>query len=170
MPAPTPAPLLHRGWRAGLIGDVVALHARYYAEVWGFGPVFEAQVAAGMAEFVSRYDPQRDLILSTADGARTTGSITIDGSDPRAPGGLLHLRWFILADGERGRGAGRALLDESLAFARKARRPGVYLTTFAGLDAARRLYDAAGFRLVEERSGNTWGTRVTEQRFVLDLA
>jgi hypothetical protein len=35
------------------------------------------------------------------------------------------------------------------------------------LDAARRLYDDAGFVLVEEQVGETWGTRVTEQRFVL---
>ncbi len=164
---PTPAPALHRGWRPGLVGDVVALQARYYAEAWGFGPFFEAKLASELAAFVSRYDPQRDLILSTGDGARPTGSITIDGSDPDAPGGLLHLRWFILADGERGRGIGRALLDESLSFARATRRPGVYLWTFAGLDAARRLYDDAGFRLVEELSGETWGTRVTEQRFEL---
>ena len=160
---------LHRGWRPGLLGEVVALQARYYARAWGFGTFFEAKLAREMAAFAARYDPQRDLILSTHDGSRTTGTITIDGSDPDAPEGLLHLRWFILAEGERGRGTGRALLGESLAFARATRRPGVYLWTFAGLDAARRLYDAAGFRLVEENDGDTWGTRVTEQRFVLHL-
>ena len=163
------ATVIHRGWRPGLLGDVVALQARTYAEGWGFGPFFEAKLAREMAAFAARYDPQRDLILSTYEGPRATGSITIDGSDPDAPEELLHLRWFILADEERGRGTGRALLDESLAFARATGRPGVYLWTFAGLDAARRLYDAAGFRLVEENVGATWGTRVTEQRFVLDL-
>lgn len=161
--------LLHRGWRPGLLGDVVALQARYYAEAWGFGPFFEAKLAREMAQFTGRYDPAQDLILSTDQGTRTTGSVSIDGSDPDAPNGLLHLRWFILGDGERGRGVGRALLDESLAFARSTGRPGVYLWTFAGLDAARRLYDEARFRLVEEHAGDTWGTRVTEQRFVLDF-
>ena len=163
------APSLRRGWRPGLLGDVVALQARYYAEAWGFGPFFEAKLAREMAELAGRYDPRQDLILSSDDGARTTGSITVDGSDPAAPAGFLHLRWFILSDGSRGHGLGRALLDESLGFARATRRPGVFLWTFAGLDAARRLYDAAGFRLVEEKAGETWGTRVTEQRFVLEL-
>jgi GNAT superfamily N-acetyltransferase len=167
MDGPPPTPTLHRGLRPGLIGDVVALHARYYAEAWGFGPFFEAQVARGMAEFAARYDPARDLILSTDDGDRTTGSITVDGSDPKPQEGLLHLRWFILAASTRGRGVGRALLDESLAFARASGRDGIFLWTFAGLDAARRLYDDAGLRLVEEHAGDTWGTRVTEQRFVL---
>jgi GNAT superfamily N-acetyltransferase len=166
MSGPGP-PVLHRGWRPGLLGDVVALHARYYAASWGFGPFFEAKVAGGMADFAARYDPARDLILSTDDGGRTTGSITVDGSDPALTDGLLHLRWFILDDATWGRGAGRALFDESLAFARASGRAGIYLWTFAGLDAARRLYDRAGFRLVEEHAGDTWGTRVTEQRFLL---
>ncbi len=162
-------PVLRRGWRPGLLGDVVALQARYYAEAWRFGTFFEAKLARELAEFAGRYDPRQDLILSAVDGARTLGSITIDGSDPAAPEGYLHLRWFILGDGSRGRGVGRALMTESIAFARSLHRPGVYLWTFAGLDAARRLYDDAGFVLVEEHAGETWGTRVTEQRFVLEF-
>jgi GNAT superfamily N-acetyltransferase len=163
---PAPVPLL-RGFRPGLIGDVVALQARYYAEAWRFGTYFEAKVARGLGEFAARYDPEQDLILSAAGGARTVGSVTVDGSDPGAPDGLLHLRWFIVDDGARARGLGRALIDECLAFGRGTRRPGIYLWTFAGLEAARRLYDDAGFQLVEEHVGETWGSRVTEQRFVL---
>ncbi len=161
--------ILHRGWRPGLLGDVVSLQARYYAEAWKFGTFFEAKLAREMAAFAARYDPHKDLILSTADARGTSGSITIDGSDPSAPGRLLHLRWFIVADGVRGHRVGRALIEESLAFARTLERGGVYLWTFAGLDAARRLYDDAGFRLVEEHAGETWGTRVTEQQFVLEF-
>ena len=44
-----------------------------------------------------------------------------------------------------------------------------YLTTFAGLDAARRLYDSAGFVLTEQVEAESWGTRVTEQTFLLTL-
>ena len=38
-----------------------------------------------------------------------------------------------------------------------------------GLDAARRVYERAGFRMVGEAEGDTWGTRVREQRFELDF-
>ncbi len=169
MAGPSRLPVVARGWRPGLLGDVVALQARYYAEAWGFGPFFEAKLARELAEFAGRYDPRQDLILSTSEDGRTTGSITVDGSDPAPPGGLLHLRWFILGEGARGRGVGGLLIEESLRFARTLGRPGIYLWTFAGLDAARRLYDRAGFRLVEERVGATWGTEVTEQRFLLEL-
>jgi GNAT superfamily N-acetyltransferase len=158
---------LVEGWRPGVIGDVVSLQSRYYAREWRFGPFFEAKLAAGLAAFVGRYDPAVDLILSARDGERVVGSVTLDGSDPDRPEDLAHLRWFVVADGVRGHGLGRRLIVRALEFARTAGRPGVYLWTFAGLDPARRLYDATGFRLVEEHAGSTWGTRVTEQRFEL---
>jgi len=39
------------------------------------------------------------------------------------------------------------------------------LWTFQGLDAARRLYEAHGFVLVEQWSGDQWGQAMVEQRF-----
>jgi hypothetical protein len=44
----------------------------------------------------------------------------------------------------------------------------IFLWTFAGLDAARHLYETFGFRLVSQQEGEQWGTRVTEQRFERD--
>jgi hypothetical protein len=41
----------------------------------------------------------------------------------------------------------------------------VYLNTFAGLDAARALYERAGFHLVDEIEGESWGRTMREQRF-----
>jgi hypothetical protein len=39
----------------------------------------------------------------------------------------------------------------------------VSLSTFAGLDSARHLYEKCGFRLVKEHESETWGVRVKEQ-------
>ena len=44
---------------------------------------------------------------------------------------------------------------------------GLYLWTFAGLEAARRVYEGVGFRLVREAPDETWGRTVTEQRWEL---
>ena len=41
----------------------------------------------------------------------------------------------------------------------------VWLTTFAGLDAARALYERHGFRLVSESDIDQWSGGVREQRF-----
>ena len=42
-------------------------------------------------------------------------------------------------------------------------------TTFAGLDAARHLYERAGFVLCQESEGDHWGRTVMEQTFELRL-
>ncbi len=159
--------VLREGWTPGVVGDVVSLQARYYAREWRFGAFFEAKLAAEVAAFVRRYDPEVDLLLSALRADRVIGSVTIDGGDPGRPDGLAHLRWFIVDDGVRFKGLGRRLISRALDFARRTGRAGVYLWTFSGLDAARRRYDGAGFRLVHEAAGDTWGTRVTEQRFEL---
>jgi hypothetical protein len=41
----------------------------------------------------------------------------------------------------------------------------VRLGTFAGLDAARHLYEEFGFRKVQEGSTTTWGPEVLEQHW-----
>jgi hypothetical protein len=62
-------------------------------------------------------------------------------------------------------GVGRVLLERAMAFV-DAHYDETYLWTFKGLDAARHLYEAAGFTLAEESEGRQWGSVVVEQRFV----
>jgi GNAT superfamily N-acetyltransferase len=73
-----------------------------------------------------------------------------------------------VSDHVRGMGAGAALLGAAMEFCRSRRYDRVFLWTFEGLDAARHLYEKAGFRLVFERRGARWGVEVNEQKFELD--
>ncbi len=154
------------GYRPGVIADIVGAHIAYYAPTWDFGLAFEAKLAAELSEFLQRYDPARDLFLgATGAGNEFLGSITIDGIKGRADAGA-HLRWFITTDAARGSGLGRRLLAAAIDFCDAQRYTKTYLTTFAGLDAARHLYEQAGFRLLSETSADTWsGGSVGEQRF-----
>jgi uncharacterized protein YhfF/GNAT superfamily N-acetyltransferase len=149
------------GYLPGAVGAIASMHARFYAREHGFGVYFEAKVAAECAGFCSRFEPARDGLWLLIDGGRIEGSIAIDG----AGAGGAHLRWFIVDDTLRGRGFGRRMLEAAMAFCRRAGHRGVCLTTFAGLDAARALYERQGFRLVAEADGETWGATVREQRF-----
>ena len=152
------------GYRPGAIARCVEMHALYYARTAGFGQLFEAQVAAGMAEFSGRLDrPCNRLWLATRSG-RVVGTVAIDGED-MGPG-IAHLRWFIVDDEIRGEGIGRRLISEALAFCDRQGFAETQLWTFQGLDAARHLYEAHGFGLAEERRGRQWGEDVMEQRFV----
>jgi GNAT superfamily N-acetyltransferase len=156
-----------KGFIPGALGRVVELHGEYYARDWGFGVFFEAKMAADMAELANRYDERRDGLWTVSQAGRVEGSIAIDGRG--APAGAALLRWYIVSDALRGRGSGRRLLATAVDFCRDRGYPRVSLWTFAGLDAARHLYEHSGFQLAEEQRGSRWGKEVTEQRFELRL-
>jgi GNAT superfamily N-acetyltransferase len=155
----------YQGYRPGALGRICRLQAEYYAREWGFGRAFETKVAAEMAEFLDRADAERDLFLTARRAGEIIAGITLDVTE--GDDGLAHLRWFIAADAARGTGVGRELLTRAVAHGRRVGCRGIYLWTFAGLDAAAALYRGAGFELTESLAGETWGTEVTEQRFDL---
>jgi DNA-binding MarR family transcriptional regulator/GNAT superfamily N-acetyltransferase len=152
------------GYRPGLIGRITDMHARHYARDSGFGQSFESLVASGLAEFAGRLDRPCNAIWCALRGGAIVGSVAIDGED--LGGGLAHLRWFIVEDGLQGAGVGRRLLTAAMAFVDELAFPETHLWTFAGLNAARHLYEAQGFACVEEKKGSQWGREVLEQRFV----
>lgn len=154
---------IEEGYLPGCIGRVAQLHADYYSRSNGFGAPFEAKVAQDFSAFCLAYTQGRDG-LWLAKNPSIQGSIAIDGSKGSEHG--AHLRWFITSDALRGQGIGRILLSRALAFADEAGHSQVHLWTFAGLDAARHLYESHGFKLVEEHTGSTWGKVVLEQHFV----
>ncbi|WP_236635898.1 bifunctional helix-turn-helix transcriptional regulator/GNAT family N-acetyltransferase [Paracoccus aminophilus] len=151
------------GYQTGVIASITQMHAQYYARTSGFGRVFETVVAGGLAEFVSRLDHPRNALWTVRKNDQICGSIAIDGED--MGGDTAHLRWFIVDDAIRGAGIGGRLLATALAFVDAQGFKETQLWTFSGLSAARHLYEAHGFLLVEERAGSQWGTEVTEQRF-----
>ncbi len=161
---PPAAPVaIEPGYRPGALGACAALHGRTYARLAGFGREFEALVAAALAEFSARLDRPGNRLFLALQGEAILGTIAIDGED-LGPG-IAHLRWFAVEEGLRGTGLGRRLLDTALGFCDRAGFAETQLWTFRGLDAARHLYEAAGFTLAEERPGRQWGAEVMEQRF-----
>ena len=155
------------GYRPGAIGRITELHGSYYGKEWGFDLFFESKVASEMAAFLSAFEASRDgfwLVMVNGDIA---GSVAIVG--PRDRDQSARLRWFIVAPEHQGKGLGMLLLEEAISFCRKANFREVYLTTFAGLDPARHLYEKCGFRLCNEAPDDHWGKVVREQEFRLRL-
>jgi GNAT superfamily N-acetyltransferase len=150
------------GYEPGALGRVVELHGRYYARHWRFGRYFECVVARELAEFLARFDPARDGFWLAKDDGAIVGSVSLVGAHDAEP---ARLRWFVVEDASQGRGIGRRLLAAVMDFCRRTRQRHAYLTTFAGLEAARRLYEATGFTLTWEQTDQTWGVPVLEQRF-----
>jgi DNA-binding MarR family transcriptional regulator/GNAT superfamily N-acetyltransferase len=163
--APQPPAQLEiaRGYRPGIIGRMVQMHADYYARHSNFGQPFESLVASDMAELMGRLHNPRNEVWVALDGQRIVGSIAIDGE---GEGGEAILRCFILDDSARGKGAGKRLLAEAMKFCDEQGFCATRLWTFKGLDVARKLYEDFGFKLEQEQEGQQWGATVIEQCFV----
>lgn len=158
---------IKKGYIPGAIGRVAELHGIYYSLNWDFGLFFEAKVAVELSEFLSRFDKTRDGFWIAEDGGKIAGSVSIDGIEGKTKG--ARLRWFIVDPKMHGRGTGRMLMREAVSFCKTANHGKIYLTTFAGLDPARHLYETLGFVLREEWVDAHWGKPVTAQKFELDL-
>jgi DNA-binding MarR family transcriptional regulator/GNAT superfamily N-acetyltransferase len=155
---------IHEGLLPGAIGRIAEMHGRYYARDWAMGSFFEARVASGLAEFSQRLDRPMNRLWLAVQAGEIVGSLAVDGED--LGDGKAHVRWVIVDDGLRGSGTGRRLVDAAVKFCDAQGFAETHLWTFKGLEAARKLYEAAGFVLVEEWSGDQWGQALTEQRFV----
>lgn len=154
---------IETGYVPGLVGRVAEMHADYYARQWNFTSFFETRVASEMSEFINRFDAERDHCWSALIEDNIEASISIDSIDADSKG--AQLRWFIASDKARGKGIGAQLIDLAIDFCRQKNYRLVYLHTFAGLEAARHLYESVGFKLVDTQPGDQWGTRVDEQRY-----
>lgn len=155
---------IKEGYSPALIGRIVEMHATYYSRMVGFGAAFEAKVAGDLAEFLTRREKPENAIWYAEKERRIVAGIAIDGGD--LGDGIAHLRWFIVNDGLRGAGIGKALMRKAMKFCDDHGFHETHLWTFDGLDAARRLYENNGFSLVDEYRGDQWVTEVLEQKFV----
>jgi GNAT superfamily N-acetyltransferase len=155
------------GYIPGAIGRVAELHATYYSKHWGFDLFFETKVATELSELLNRSDESRDGFWVATVNGRIVGSVAIDGKEVQIHG--ARLRFFIVDSEFQGRGLGSMLLREAIEFCRRSNFRRLYLSTFAGLDPARHLYEKFGFVLAEEQEDNHWGKTVVEQTFELLL-
>jgi GNAT superfamily N-acetyltransferase len=140
------------GYTPGALGRIVELHGAYYHAYWDLGLYFEAKVATEIAEFLSRFNPDHDGAWFAKVDGKIAGGIFIDGSDAEGEG--ARLRWFILDPDYQGLGIGVRLMNEAMTFCASLKFPRIYLTTFAGLSAARHLYEKHGFSLCREEDGS----------------
>ena len=156
---------IESGYIPGSIGRISELHGTYYHDHWGFGLYFEAKVAIELSEFLQRYAKSSDGIWIATVNGRVEGSVVIDGIHAENEG--AHLRWFIISDALRGKGVGRNLINRAIDFCKNKGYKKIYLWTFEGLNAARHLYENAGFKLIKQQNGVQWGATVNEQYFEL---
>lgn len=160
-------PAILQGYFPGVVGQITEAHALYYHTQWGFDVSFETQVARELSEFLAGFDPGCDGLWVARREGRFAGSIAINGHHAETAG--ARLRWFIVIPEFQGAGIGTQLIRLAVGFCRDRGYPKVYLWTFEGLIAARRLYETSGFSLCEEHAVAQWGQSIREQKFEMNL-
>jgi GNAT superfamily N-acetyltransferase len=165
--AAAPASFTLRGHRPGDMGWIVHRQAVLYHEEFGWNEAYEALVARIVADFLDRYDAARERCWIAERGGAVVGSVFVVRHPERE--GVARLRLLYVEPSARGLGIGRRLVAECTAFARAAGYHTVTLWTNSVLTSARRLYEAEGYRLVEQSSHHSFGKDLVGQTWELAL-
>lgn len=156
------------GYRRGLAGALISLHMDYYGSVWRFGRNFETLITRDFGLILNKYNPDLDQLIWVEDEhGDIVGTLVIEASSHAQ--NEARLRFFILATQAQGQSLGHKMLNQALSTCRERGQNKLFLTTFKGLDSARRLYERAGFTLTQEFTEDDWGEDSQEVRYDLDL-
>ena len=151
--------------RPGDLGWVVMQHGEVYSREYGYTSEFEALVAQVAAGYLRKFDPEWEKgWIAELDGERV-GSVFV----VRKSATVAQLRLLILSPHARGLGLGGRLVDECIAFARARGYRKLVLWTNGQLDAARAIYAARGFELVESEPMEAYGQKLVGETWSLDL-
>jgi GNAT superfamily N-acetyltransferase len=158
-------PVIRRLGQPGDLGWVVMAHGELYAAEFGWDTTFEALVARIVGDYANARDPGRQAAWVAEVDRRRVGCVFCVAADDST----AQLRILLVDPSARGLGLGGRLVDECIGFARAAGYTRMTLWTNHPLVAARQLYLARGFQLVDEEPHHSFGVDLVGQRYELDL-
>lgn len=151
--------------RPGDLGWVVQAHGELYDAEFGWDTSFEALVCRIVADYAAEPDaPGQAAWIAEHDGRRVGCVFCVRADDTTA-----QLRILLVTAEARGHGLGGRLVDTCLDFARAEGYSTMRLWTNHPLVAARAIYLARGFTLVEESSHHSFGVDLVGQVYELAL-
>jgi DNA-binding MarR family transcriptional regulator/GNAT superfamily N-acetyltransferase len=164
--APPPVPYVLRPPRPGDIGVVVSRHGALYAEEYGWDETFEGFCAEIAGAFIKSFDARRECCwIAEREGVVVGAVFLVKGPDEAT----AKLRLLYVEPGARRLGIGRRLVEECSRFARTAGYRRIVLWTNSILISARRIYEAAGYRLVKSEPHHSFGQDLVGETWELEL-
>lgn len=154
-----------RDLKVGDIGWIIHRQGILYAEEYGWDVTYEALVAKILGEFVTDFDAQRDGAWIAERNGAIVGSVFL----VKVSKTVAKLRLLYVEPRTRGAGLGRRLVQACIEGARSRGYRKLELWTNDVLAAARRIYQAEGFRLVRQETHRSFGKKLTGQFWELDL-
>jgi DNA-binding MarR family transcriptional regulator/N-acetylglutamate synthase-like GNAT family acetyltransferase len=151
--------------RPGDFGWVVHRHGVLYSEEHGWDETFEALVARIIADYVDQHDVRREAVWIAEVDGEPVGSVFCVKKNART----AQLRLLLVEPRARGMGIGTRLVQECMDFARRAGYAEMTLWTNDVLDDARRIYERAGWKLVDENEHHSFGHDLVGQNWLVSL-
>jgi DNA-binding MarR family transcriptional regulator/GNAT superfamily N-acetyltransferase len=160
----TPSYLL-RDPQPGDMGLVVQQQSALYAREYNWNWEFEALVSEIVAKYLREFDPASERCWIAEKDGEVVGSVFVVRHDETT----AKLRMLYVDASARGMGIGQRLVDECLRFARNAGYKSMLLWTVDALTDARRLYQKAGFNLVDEEATVSFGKSLVSETWAREL-
>ncbi|WP_019577024.1 bifunctional helix-turn-helix transcriptional regulator/GNAT family N-acetyltransferase [Curvibacter lanceolatus] len=160
-----PKAFILRDPRPGDLGVVIQKQAELYAHEYGWDWTFEGLLAEIVGQYVKTFDATRERCWIAESEGEVVGSVFVVKQDDDT----AKLRMLYVDASARGLGLGRRLVDECLRFARAQGYRRMVLWTNDILVSARRIYQAAGFELIEEEKHHSFGKDLVGQVWARDL-
>lgn len=151
--------------RSGEMGWIVHRQSVLYAQEYGWNAEYEALVAEIVAKFIREFDPKWERCWIAEKDGKVVGSVFIVRQDEST----AKLRLLYVEPSARGLGIGRRLVDECLRFAKSVGYKRIVLWTNSVLTDARKIYEKAGFKLMEEAPHHSFGKDLMGQVWGRDL-
>lgn len=160
-----PAPVRLRAHRVGDMGWIIEREARLYADEYGWDITFEGLVAEICGAFIRDFRPGKEFCWIAEQGGERLGAVFLVRQDDET----ARLRLLHVERAARGKGVGTLLVKTCIEQARASGYRNLVLWTNDVLASARKIYQAAGFKLVEEEKHQSFGKDLVGQNWELIL-
>lgn len=163
---PADAPILIRPHNVGELGWLIHRQAQLYNQEYGWDGDFETLIAQIYHEYAAHNTQCKSLWVAEQNDVLVGSIFVLPAPEDQA---IAQLRMLYVEPSARGQGLGHLLVKQAVDFARQQNFKAITLWTQDCLKTARKVYQAAGFKLIREESHHSFGVDLNGQYWQLDL-